>query len=246
VPQRLLDALFDARQSLDRELRGRWGLFQQGMRALEPELGRGEFDTAFDRSTGRANLVFSAGDATMAVDRLGAGVQRMVALVGSIALERATVVGLGEPELGLSPSAQQRFLRAVRAILGAPFGPTQLLFTTHSPVLGGTESAFAMEYQDGAHTIVQRAWEGAGSLPPMDDLSLDGPVGGPAPGDLDQLIGLVDQLAEIEPDALVTAAPASASRSTGQKAAAPRPSGEDKPDAAPPGTPSWKWQASEK
>jgi len=51
VPQRILDALFDARQSLRMASFVPVGLFQQAMRALEPELGRGEFDTAFDRST---------------------------------------------------------------------------------------------------------------------------------------------------------------------------------------------------
>src|SRR5436190_1702193 len=58
VPQTLRDALFDARQSLKREERRRWSLFVQLARELEPELGSGAFDTAFDRATGRASLVY--------------------------------------------------------------------------------------------------------------------------------------------------------------------------------------------
>lgn len=207
VPQHVRDALFDARQSVESDLRRRWALFQQLMRALEPELGAGEFDTAFDRATGRANLVYSSGDTTLAIDQLGAGVQRLVALVGSLVLARAPLVGLGEPELGLSPSAQQRLLRAVRSLLASPDGPSQLLFTTHSPVLGSTEGAFAMHAVDGVPAVEQRSLEGAG-IPGMDDLPPDGPASGAGPGDLDQLIGLVDQLAEMEPHQLVGAAPA--------------------------------------
>jgi hypothetical protein len=110
VPPSLRDALFDARQSSDRHRRTRWALFNQLMQELEPELGSGEFDTAFERSTGRADLVFDTGGVTTPIDRLGAGVQRMAALVGSLVLARAMLVGFSEPELGLAPTAQQRLL----------------------------------------------------------------------------------------------------------------------------------------
>jgi hypothetical protein len=206
VPQHVRDALFDARQSLDRDQRRRWVLFQQLMRALEPELGAGEFDTAFDRSTGRANLVYSTGEATFAIDVLGGGTQRLAAAVGSIVLARAPIIGFGEPELGLSPSAQHRFMRALHSLLQATGGPSQLLFTTHSPVLGSTEGAFAMTAVDGAAVVEQRPLDGAGFSGL--DLPLSGSAGvGASPGDLDQLIGLVDQLAEMEPNQLVAAAP---------------------------------------
>src|SRR4029078_13034276 len=58
VPQPLRDALFDARQSLDHDERRRWNLFVRLARELEPELGNGQFDTAFDRASGRANLIY--------------------------------------------------------------------------------------------------------------------------------------------------------------------------------------------
>ena len=94
MSRRVRDELFDARQSLDRQRRARWTLFVRLLRELEPELGPGEFDTAFDRSTGRADLVYDTGTTTMSVDRLGTGVQRLVALLGSLVLVRATLVGL--------------------------------------------------------------------------------------------------------------------------------------------------------
>jgi hypothetical protein len=240
VPQHVRDALFDARQSLDQDFRRRWVLFQQVMRALEPEMGPGEFETAFDRTAGRANLVFSNGDATFAVDRLGAGVQRLVALVGSLVLAQAPMVSLSEPELGLSPAAQQRFLRAVSSLLAAPEGPDQLLFTTHSTVLGSMPGAFAMHVVDSAPSVEQRSLDGGG-MPLLDDLKLGGSPGAAGAGDLDQLIGLVDQLAEMEPGQLVGAAPRG--RPGGNGAQGGRPSQETQPaGAAPAGGPAWKYQ----
>jgi hypothetical protein len=170
----------------------------------------------------------------MPVDRLGTGAQRLVALMGSLVLARATVIGLSEPELGLSPTAQGRFLAALNAMLSVPGGLSQVLLTTHSPVLGGIESAFILEAGESGRTIVQRPCDGAVTLP--GNLSLNGLTGGPAPGDLDQLIGLVDQLSEIEPEALVAAAPAGKA-GAGRKAEASAAA-----DAAP-GGPAWKYQS---
>ena len=237
VSRRVRDELFDARQSLDRQRRARWTLFVRLMRELEPELGPGEFDTAFDRSTGRADLVYDTGTTTMSVDRLGTGVQRLVALLGSLVLVRATLVGFAEPELGLTPSLQQRFLRAAGTLLATPGGPTQLFFTTHSPLLGAGEAAFAMERRDGIPHLEPRAWEGGGFLPPLPDLPAAG-SSGPSPADLDSLIGLVDQLAEIEPRELVAAA--QTAQAPGAKAAPP-PAAAPSPEP-PAGAPPWKWQ----
>ena len=137
----------------------------------------------------------------MAVDRLGAGVQRLVALLGSLVLARATVVAIAEPELALAPSSQQRLLRSFRTLLETPGGPNQLLLTTHSPILGGIEGAFALEPSEGAQLITKRPWEGGSAFSVEDTSLLAGPIG--SPDDLDQLIGLVDQLSELEPEALV-------------------------------------------
>lgn len=242
MPQRLRDALFDARQSKDRERRSRWTLFTQLMRELEPELGPGEFDTAFERETGRADLVYDSGSVTMPIDRLGAGVQRMAALVASLALVRASLVGVSEPELGLTPSAQQRLLRAAGTLLAAPGGAGQLFFTTHSPILAAGDSSFAMSAVDGAPALEQRPCEGGGALPPLPERVAPA---GAEPADLDSLIGLVDQLAELEPQELVgaAAAPVRAARAKGPEIAAPAAPEESGP---PPGTPPWKWQPNRK
>ena len=216
-------------------------LFTQLMRELEPELGPGEFDTAFERETGRADLVFDSGQVAMPIDRLGAGVQRMAALVGSLVLVRASLVGFSEPELGLTPTAQQRLVRAAETLIAAPGGAGQLFFTTHSPILGAGETSFWMSTIDGAPTSEQRPCDGAEALPPLPDRAA---AGGPVPGDLDSLIGLVDQLAELEPGALVGAG--APTRSTREKAPEIPPAAAPEAPAPPPGTPPWKWQPDKK
>jgi hypothetical protein len=239
VPQRVRDDLFDARQSLERERRSRWTLFAHLMGELEPELGPGQFETAFDRSTGRANLVFESGESAMAIDRLGAGVQRMVAVLGSLVLVRAGLVGFAEPELGLTPSLQQRLHRAVQTILATPGGPSQLFYTTHSPVLAVGDHTFAMSIQEGAPTVEQRSWEGADVLPPLPDRAPPAAGTRADPEDLDALIGLVDQLSEMEPSELVPAGTGAARPQSPPTRPANPPAATQAP---PPGTPPWKWQ----
>ena len=94
-----------------------------------------------------------------------------------------------------------------------------------------------MERRDGIPHLEPRAWEGGAFLPPLPDLPAAG-SGGPSPADLDSLIGLVDQLAEIEPRELVAAA--QTAQAPGAKAAPP-PAAAPSPEP-PAGAPPWKWQ----
>jgi hypothetical protein len=224
VPQTLRDALFDARQSLKREERRRWSLFVQMARELEPELGRGEFDTAFDRATGRAGLVYDSGDAAVPVDSLGSGIQKFVALLASLVLSRSMFVGLEEPEVHLSYSLQQRLGRVMKG-LAANGGPQQFFISSHSTALDDAENSFVLEIQDGALVIAQKPWRESGAPPPPPPLPAREPArefgesalpvtpsesaaaapetapDAPAAAapDLDALIGLVDQLSELDP-----------------------------------------------
>jgi hypothetical protein len=166
----------------------------------------------------------------------------MVALLGSLVLVRATAVGFGEPELGLTPSLQQRFMRALGNLLSAPGGPAQLFFTTHSPILSGGETAFGLTQREGVPVLEQRPGERGATLPPLSDTAPAAGGEGPSPADLDSLIGVVDQLAEIEPRALVAAAPASKASAAGA-AASPRPAPATPAPEAPSGAPPWKYQA---
>lgn len=227
VPQALRDALFDARQSLKREERRSWSLFVQMARELEPELGRGEFDTTFDRVTGRAGLVYDTGDAAVPVDWLGSGIQKFVALLASLVLSRSMWVGLAEPEVYLSFSLQQRLGRAMEG-LAANGGPQQFFVSSHSTALDDAENSFVLEIQEEGLVITQKPWRESGAPPPPPPLPAREPArefgvsAAPAPPvesvapvaaiaeteaapppDLDALIGLVDQLSELDPGELV-------------------------------------------
>jgi AAA domain, putative AbiEii toxin, Type IV TA system len=264
VPQTLRDALFDARQSLKREERRRWSLFVQMARELEPELGRGEFDTAFDRATGRAGLVYDSGDAAVPVDSLGSGIQKFVALLASLVLSRSMFVGLAEPEAYLSYSLQQRLGRVLKG-LAENGGPQQFFISSHSTALDDAENSFVLEVQEGALVITQRPWRESGAPPPPPPLpareparefgdaakpasppvtAAATPAAAPeapaaAAPDLDALIGLVDQLSELDPVELVAHgngpadAPPAAAATPAARPNAPPANGERVVDAAP-------------
>jgi hypothetical protein len=263
VPQAIREALFDARQAVDRELRRRWSLFAQLAAALEPELGPGQFETAFDRQTGRADLVFDNGEVAYPIGWLGSGVQHLVALLGSLALTRARYVALEEPELHLAQSLQGRLPDLLATVLASGCGPQQFFVASQSRALDAGDNSFVMERAGAAPQLVQRAWDesaaatavsapaqgarpaadrrlSTGSGPSATDRPRSGagspasPAGAPAAGggDLDNLIGLVDQLSGLEPEEIV---PQAATAGAGAPKAAPAPGGK-------PPDPAWKWQ----
>jgi hypothetical protein len=131
--------------------------------------------------------------------------------------------------------------RALHNLLSTSGGPAQIFYTTHSPILGAGEADFGMSWQDGLCVLEQRPCEGATSLPSLLESAPVADSHGPSPEDLDSLIGLVDQLAEIQPEELVAAAPAA---KTPAAAAAPPPQSAPATPAAAPssGVPTWKWQ----
>lgn len=241
VPPAILDALFDARQSLDREQRARWNLFAQMARELEPELGAGQFETAFDRKSGRAGLVYDTEAATYPVEWLGSGVQQVVALLALLALSRSLFVALEEPELHLAEAMQERLPVWLQMVLESGLGAKQLFVCTQSRALDATAESFVLEPGEEGPTVSRRAWEGASSAQrvarapaPATNRSSASPSGSgearpkaspvasskaaspaapaaPSEGaDLDNLIGLVDQLAELEPEEILSAEAASA------------------------------------
>jgi predicted ATPase len=193
-PQGLCNALFDARQSLAPEQRKRWSLFSRMAGSLEPELGEGAWDTAFDRGTGEASLVYVTGDEAVLVDRLGAGIQRMLTLLAELALAPEPFVAIEEPEFRLSPDLQRRFLGLAARIVESGVGPRQLFFTTHSPIIAGAGKPFAVEVAEGGPVVESKPWVADGmGAPGKHEPSLGG------------LIGLVEELADVDPDDLVKA-----------------------------------------
>jgi len=157
VPQQLRDALFDAKESREATMVRRWELFVEAMKQFEPILGPGRFDTAFDRQSNQADLVFDSGDMRIAVNLLGSGVQQSVALLGQLLMTPATLVGIEEPELNLRYTLQKQLLKAFQEITASEHGPEQLFLTSHSPAFEAEEQFFAMDMVNGAPTLSQRS-----------------------------------------------------------------------------------------
>ncbi len=156
VPQALRDALFDTKESHEAAMVRRWELFVEAMKQFESILGSGRFDTAFDRQSNQANLVFDTGKVRMPVDLLGSGVQQIVALLGQLLLTPATLVGIEEPELNLRYALQKQLLRAFEEITMSEYGPEQLFLSSHSPAFEAEECFFGMGLVDGVPVLNRR------------------------------------------------------------------------------------------
>lgn len=189
--QRLRDALFDARQSVDAEQRRRWALFSDLASCVSTELGEGTWQTFFERETGRADVVYIQGDEVVTLDMMGSGLQRLVGLLGEIALAPEPWICLEEPEWRLSPELQKRFISLARRAIYSTMGVTQIFITTHSPALASKCAAFAMDPTDTGPQIVRKAWE-AGFEAGEEGMRQD------PEAMLSSLIGLVDELAEMD------------------------------------------------
>jgi putative AbiEii toxin of type IV toxin-antitoxin system len=205
-PQPLRDALFDARQSIAPAQRRRWRAFADLAATLRAELGDGTWDTAFDRATGQADLVYVQGEQALTPEMMGAGVQRLACLLAELVLAQERFICLEEPEWRLSPELQARFVSLARRVITGRLGPQQLFLTTHSPVLAGLGKAFAMEVQDGAPAIEAKPWTSA-PAGFNEDIAANGmPGAGDPEASLGELIGLVESLAEIDPDKILAGA----------------------------------------
>jgi hypothetical protein len=215
--QELRDGLFDARMSARSEERKRWAVFSELAGTLTSELGEGSWETTFDRTRGRANVVYVRGEETMSLETMGAGVQRFAGLLAELALTEEPWVCMEEPEWRLSPELQVRFVALARRVIQSGVGPRQLFVTTHSPTLAGAGLPFAMESAGGIITLEQKPWELSGGGPGLADAAK-------ADAAIDNLIGLVDTLADMDPNAILPGAPAPVGAAAGGAAqGGPRP-----------------------
>jgi len=156
VPQRLRDALFDAKESREGTTVRRWELFVEAMQQFESILGPGWFATAFDRQSNQADLVLDSGNVRVPVDLLGSGVQQIVALLGQLLMTPATLVGIEEPELNLRYTLQKQLLKALQQITASEYGPEQIFLTSHSPAFEAEEHFFGMEMSGDGPTLSRR------------------------------------------------------------------------------------------
>lgn len=193
-PQSLREQLFDAAQSTSSEARRRWEIFARLAQSARPSAaGQAGWRTGFDRKAGRANLLWVDGDEILSLDQLSAGVQRYTFLVAALCLQELPWILMEEPEWRLSPQLQARFVAAARQVIQSGLGPRQVFISSHSPALAAAGHPFLLEWRDGEPVAKQAA--------PASSVAESGTDAG-AGDDLDSLIGLVDELSEIDPDAL--------------------------------------------
>ena len=202
-PQELRDRLFDARQSLTPASRRRWTLFAELAGSVSNELGPGEWDTSYTRETSAGDIVYLQKEGPVRLEHLGAGLQRFLRVVAELCLAEERVVAMEEPEWRLSPELQTRLIRMTRRIVREGIGVRQVLISTHSPYLCAGTQPFRMEVVDGSPVAEQAMWEVAGLEPAQEDVEEQ--AAGDETAALGNLIGLVDSLAALEPDALLAA-----------------------------------------
>lgn len=205
--QALRDGLFDARQSLRSDDRRRWALFAELAGSLKTELGPGRWETTFDRAKGTADVIYLASDESVVrVETMGDGAQRLAGLIAEICLAYEPYLCLEEPEWRLSPALQRRLIAAARRMAESGLGVRQLFASTHSPTMAAQGRAFAMERMEGIPTLEAREW-----VPAVGESAAGSAVRPePATPELGSLIGLVEELSEMDPDRLVVEAPRAA------------------------------------
>lgn len=195
-PQSLRDRLFDARQSVDPVQRRRWELFQELAGEVKAELGPGSWETTFDRSTNQAGLVYLQASGPLHLRQMPAGLLRLVSLTAEVCLSEERYLALEEPEWRLSPDLQARFRNIARRVVRERVGARQVLISTHSPYLTAGTQAFNLSRSDDKVVAEAKPWEDLGLAAGAVDEGEDAePLG--------DLIGLVESLAEIEPEKLL-------------------------------------------
>ncbi len=201
-PQPVRDRMFDARQSINPDERRRWSLFSQLAGSLRGELGDGTWDTVFDRAKGRADLVYLWGQDAVPLDRMGAGIRRAVCMLAELCLARERFVCIEEPECRLSPDLQTRFIQLARRIIQSGIGPEQLIVTTHSPLIAAHGTPYLLESVDGIPHLQQKPWQVESTASWV--LNPGALLGEPQDNaGLEKLIGMIGELAELDPDALL-------------------------------------------
>ena len=133
VPEKLMLELYDARESIEPEIYGRWELFTRVMQRFGDMLGEGTFQALFNRASGRATLAFQTPQARIPVDLLGSGIQQVVSIVALLLMNRATLIGIEEPELNLRFDAQLQLREILVDIVSGSQGSRQIFLTSHSP-----------------------------------------------------------------------------------------------------------------
>ncbi len=135
----LLEALLDAHDARDAKKHRLWQRFNDVVVAgLRDVIGEGQVVPRYDPRTEKVLLEHHTPAGPIACERLGGGVQRVIAMAGSLLASSAHIVAIEEPEADLHHGMQLRLRDIFRRIIADELGPKQLLLVSHSPVFVAT------------------------------------------------------------------------------------------------------------
>jgi hypothetical protein len=139
VPAWALEALIDSHDARDTKKHQLWQRFNDIVVAgLRDVIGEGPVVPRFDPRTERVLLEHHTASGPIVCERLGGGVQRIIAMAGALLASSAHIVAIEEPEADLHHGMQLRLRDMFRRIVTDELGPKQLLLVSHSPVFVAT------------------------------------------------------------------------------------------------------------
>lgn len=144
----LAEFLYDAFEDPSRaELYERWLAFREVWLALAPQAGlpEGEPRPTYNRQSKTATLTWESAGRRTPFRLLGSGLQHVAALTARIVQSGAAIVAVEEPETHLNFTLQVAFARALEKLTQSPYGPRQLLLSTHSPAFETAAPFFGLE-----------------------------------------------------------------------------------------------------
>ncbi len=123
---------------------------------------------------GPYDVQIEAESRSIPLDQMGSGVQQLVLMAGLIALSRADVIAIEEPEMNLSWPTQKKLrliFKEMVEVRDSP--PTQIFISSHSPLFAFYENFYRVEMVEGRTQVTRTANEERGRLfdsllPPSD------------------------------------------------------------------------------
>jgi hypothetical protein len=156
IPQQLLLALYDAKESDEPGLFQRWELFEKSMNSLGVLVDDGHFVITYQRNRGKAVLANQIGRLRMPIEALGSGIQQIASLLARVLLGNSAIVAIEEPELNLRYDLQLRLRDILKDITESGLGPQQIILTSHSPAFETGECFYAMTRTPDGPTVTSR------------------------------------------------------------------------------------------
>jgi hypothetical protein len=145
LSQGLLRSLLDAHDARDAREHRLWQRFNEiVVGGLKDFLGDGQLLPRYDPRTERVVLELHSGAGAIPIERLGGGLQRVLAMTGQLLATDAQIVAIEEPEADLHHGLQLRLREVFKRIVADEIGPKQLLLVSHSPVFVATMHGYQL------------------------------------------------------------------------------------------------------